>query len=138
MCDTLENRHYLAHPSSDDDDDLGYVDGYCGWFQCECRDDEQVVINEITNAGGIGFVAHPHNDMFDWNWSLTGFTGLEIINGGFSGDDALAINNPGGVTDSWVEFLEEETNPSDGFIRGTAGSDAHYTEASGENHSEIL
>jgi len=131
-CDSLWNGHYLAYPYTDDN--LGYIDGYCGWTKCNCRA-EQPVMNEINNAGGMGFIAHPHvpdNSPyygFDWDdWSLTGFTGLEIISGGHTDDDLITRNNPGGEDDSWREFLESETNPNDGFVVGIASSDAHHTE----------
>jgi len=131
-CDGLENGHYLAHPYADDN--LGWIDGYCGifWLPCDCRP-EQLVINEINNAGGMGFIAHPYLPAtiitsFDWDdWTVKGFTGIEIINGDWSDDDAKTIHNPGGGDDSWEEFLQAETNPSDGFVVGSGGSDAHYT-----------
>ncbi len=136
-CDSWTNGHYLAHPNSDDD--LGYIDGDCTFGGCNCRP-EQVVINEINTAGGIGFIAHPYlpegekywgldPTHHNWDtWAVTGVTGLEIINNDWTNDDATTINNVGGINDSWIEFLEAETNPENGFMVGIAGSDAHYTE----------
>jgi len=124
-CDALFNGHYLAHPSSDDD--LGWINGSCVFGGCSCRD-EQTVIDEINVAGGIGSVAHPYMGFFDWDsWDVLGVTGIEIINWEFDTDDAMAINNPDIVVNSWREFLVSEDNPADGFVRGTAGSDAHKT-----------
>ena len=130
-CDTLGNSHYLAYPYTDDD--LGWIDGYCGIFQCECRL-EQPVVNEINNAGGMGFIAHPHNSIYGWeDWTVIGWIGFEIINGNWGDDDETTITNFGGDTDSWREFLQSETNPDNGFVVGIANSDAHFTEDVGNS-----
>lgn len=138
-CDANFNGHYLAYPYSDDN--LSYVEGSCGPFpNCNCRE-EQETITEINSLGGMGFIAHPHLPSggasihpitlsvhhFNWdNWSTTGMSGLEIINSEFTSDDSNTISNTGSLVDSWVEFLERETNPSDGFTVGLGNSDAHY------------
>jgi len=114
--------HYLTHPSSDDN--LGYIDGTCTFWNSGCRD-AQDVIDEVENAGGIGFIAHPYDGFpyyLNWeDWSVTGYSGLELINakdGIFEGGDQETINQ-------WEDLLIAETNPDNGFIVGIAGSDAH-------------
>lgn len=116
--------HYLAYPFSSDN--LGYIDGYCGSgpFYCSCRN-SQTVIGEINNAGEMGFLAHPFDSgliSFPWqNWSVKGFTGLEIFNskdGVWDSDDTNTFNK-------WQQLLQSETNPSDGFTVGIGNSDAH-------------
>ena len=127
-CDALHNGHYLTHPYFNDDYD--WINGDCGFGECECRD-EQSVLDEIIAVGGLGSVAHPYMPSttftsFDWdNWSVSGISGIEIINKHFGADDLLAINNPSEIIDSWSEFLNNEINPVNGFVRATAGSDAH-------------
>lgn len=132
-CDTLGNSHYLTHPSIDDN--FEYINGYCGALQCDDCRDEQTVIDEVNSAGGIGFIAHPYERTFNWkDWSLTGFSGIEIINsktGDFEEEDKMTINNPGGIKDSWTEFLDYETDSQNGFIVGVGGSDAHHIEEVG-------
>lgn len=115
-------EHYLAHPYTDDY--LGYIDSSCV-TNCFC-DDAQTKINEINNEGGMGFIAHPYaGTIYGWEtWDVTGYTGLEIINGEWSGDDGSSINMP---PYSWRDFLEDETNPDNGFVVGIGNSDAHET-----------
>lgn len=52
--------------------------------------DPQRLIDQVTRAGGLSFIAHPidpampafHEDNISWeNWSVNGFTGMEIWNG---------------------------------------------------------
>ena len=112
-----DRRHYLAYDATP-----SYIDAQC---VCWCEDAEEKIV-ELTNNGGYGFVAHPHDSVTGWDdWSVTGFTGLEIINAEVSNDDLITINNPGGDDDSWREFLQSETNPDNGFVVGIADSDAH-------------
>lgn len=108
LCD---RRHYLAY-----DANPSYIDGTCsGIAYCNCWDAESK-INELTDNGGYGFIAHPHTtENFLWitpdweDWSLTGFTGLEILNGHLveyeNNDNLRAIRNMGEDINSWEEFL---------------------------------
>ena len=57
-------------------------------IQGRCRTDYQNIVNEVAHAGGLGFIAHPYGGrkppLFQakahaWtDWSITGYTGLEI------------------------------------------------------------
>lgn len=113
--------HYLAYPSNTDS--LGYIDGDCGLFHCFCRA-SQTVMDEINDNGGMGFIAHPFSDSWGWeDWTLTGYTGLEIFNakdGVWKSDDTETL-------DKWNDLLQAEINPSNGFIVGVGNSDAHTT-----------
>ena len=41
----------------------------------------QQVIDEVNRQGGFGFIAHPYFKQARWNdWSVTGFTGIEVYN----------------------------------------------------------
>lgn len=52
------------------------------------REDHQTLVNEVTEAGGFGIIAHPHGGKkpplfrvkgHAWkDWSITGYTGIEI------------------------------------------------------------
>lgn len=129
-CDVYNMLHYLAHPYSSNY--LGYIDGTCGWLYCSCRD-AQTVINEVNNAGGMGFIAHPydHGALNAWlgvdDWSLKNYTGIEFWNGDWDDNtEGKALNNPStSKADSWQEFLQIESNPNDGFVVGIGDSDAH-------------
>jgi len=57
---------------------------------CQFAGDPQRLIEQVTRAGGLSFIAHPfETDMpafnessYEWvNWDVDGFTGLEIWNG---------------------------------------------------------
>ncbi len=129
-CDSWYNSHYLSYAPS-------YIDGRCGAVPyCSCRE-EQPIVNEVNNAGGFGFIAHPYQTVdrfmnisytniasFDWdNWSVTGYGGMEILSasdGIWEADDTQSRNK-------WDELLRAETNPSNGFVVGIANSDAHRT-----------
>ncbi len=125
ICDSSHYLYYDSTPS--------FIEADCIAYTC-CDVETEDVMDAVNNNGGIGFVAHPYGTTlegvgFEWEeWDLTGFTGLELINGEFDGDDSDTINNPGGNTDSWIEFLESETNPDDGFKVGIANSDAHQVD----------
>lgn len=107
-----------------------YIQNNC---TCDCAN-HQTVIDRVNNATGFGFLAHPHDGSKPWrNWTVTGFTGLEIWNGPWQDDqDGLTVNNHDGIIDSWVEFLLNETTPEDGFIVGIGNSDAHNLTAVGQ------
>ena len=41
----------------------------------------QQVIDEVNRQGGVGFIAHPYFKRGRWkDWSVTGFTGIEVYN----------------------------------------------------------
>ena len=120
----IGGRHFLAYPYNNDY--LGYIDGNCGselLLYCICRP-TQTVLNEINSVGGMSFRAHPYN-LLDYPepWDITGFTGIEIWNsndGSWGSEDANAFNK-------WQEFLQYETDPTNGFVVGIGNSDAHKT-----------
>jgi hypothetical protein len=93
--------HYLAY------DINSYVDA-----DNNCQD----MIDDVNSQGGFGYIAHPFNPPDDWaDWSATGYTGLEIMNGPTA--QASAINK-------WTEILED---PS-ARIFAIGNSDAHFPE----------
>lgn len=126
-----DTEHYLYYDSSH-----SFIEADClagsGYTVCDL--DAADGIYYVNNNGGLGFIAHPYGEIVpslgaEWeDWNLSGFSGLEIINSEFNEDSLLSINNPGGDIDSWREFLEEETDPSDGFMVGISSSDAHQTD----------
>ncbi len=98
----------------------------------------QTVIDEVQSNGGFGSIAHPHSPNkviyhYAWDWSVEEKEpfGIEIFNGNhydtFDESDQNAISFLGTPTvlDSWIEFLQSEFDPTNGFVPGTAGSDAH-------------
>ena len=99
----LSHGHYLAYD----------IDSYVSPPN-NCQD----MIDEVNSQGGFGFIAHPYGGVLDtlsWDdWNVTGYTGLEIMNGPTA--SANAINK-------WTQIL---TNPS-ARIFGIGNSDAHFT-----------
>lgn len=130
LCD---QAHYLVYPYLNED--IDYIDGTCGLTDCFCRD-PQIIINDVSSAGGMGFIAHPYSGWWGWEqlWSsTTNYTGLEIWNNEWDEGDAKTFYNPStSAVDSWQEFLQIETDPSDGFTVGIGNSDAHYIENVGK------
>jgi len=46
----------------------------------ECLQQE---INDVTKQGGLAYLAHPYSSPYSWeDWTVTGYSGLEIWNGG--------------------------------------------------------
>jgi hypothetical protein len=78
----------------------------------------QGMIDAVNNEGGFGYIAHPYTNPLDpydnWDdWNVTGYTGLEIMNGPTASADAI---------NKWTEILED---PS-ARIFGIGNSDAHW------------
>jgi len=74
----------------------------------------QAMITEVENQGGFGFIAHPYSSLYGWDdWSVSGYQGLEIMNGPTASDDAI---------NKWNQILE---NPA-ARIFGIGDSDAHW------------
>jgi len=104
----ISRGHYLAYDIS------SYIDS-----DSSCRD----MVDQVNAQGGIGTIAHPHvdtfGDFFSWaDWSVTGYQGLELINGGKVSSETVA---------KWDELLM-----SNNHIIGLANSDAHWQEDIGK------
>src|SRR3989344_3656798 len=137
--DALYNSHYLAIPYQNDN--IGWINASCWGLYglvipyANCRDRQQV-INEVQSAGGFGVMAHPHHSgnlfyHYAWDWSVEEKEpfGIEIFNGLTFDDydqDAIIFQQTQAL-DSWVELLNTEINPSNGFVPGLGNSDSHYT-----------
>ena len=96
--------HYLAY------DIDSYVDSGDGF--------DQQMIDAVQDEGGFGYIAHPYTAIWDeggdWDdWSVTGYTGLEIING-----DTACAN----AINKWTEILEDPT----ARVFAIGNSDAHW------------
>ena len=127
--DFNDASHYLTYPYSDDH--LGYINGRCNYILWNegCRDAQQV-INEVNNAGGMGFIAHPYDmtHFLNWeDWNVNGYSGLEIVN---AVDGVLRLDDFFTML-KWDELLQEENNPNNGFVVGIGNSDAHHQEEVG-------
>ena len=133
-----EPAHLLAYPRAADS--TGYLSNQCNGLifnhvNCE---PEQVIVDRINNAGGIGFIAHPFESnpfsyaAWDIDAGVVGWGGLEIFNasnGGFGLDDQQSV-------DWWHELLRDIDPPAGGqlgdradfptrFPVGLGNSDAH-------------
>ncbi len=139
-----EPSHFLAYPK--EVDSMGYLENpssgmITGHLNCE---PEQVILDRVTAAGGMGFVAHPFVGSFlfyeGWNFSngATGHAGFEIWcaeDGTFQDTDEQALVK-------WLELLGDIPAPSGGqlserpgfptrFPVGIGNSDAHTIGAIG-------
>ena len=107
--------HYLELPRSSDL--VGFYGDGCSFLCASCRA-EQTVINDINTLGGMGIIAHPYDADFSWaNWSVTGYTGIEILN---SIDGAWGTEDESAFT-QWANLLAGGAN-----VVGLSDSDAHY------------
>ncbi len=130
--------HMLAYPA--DSYTTGYLENpssglMFGIANCE---PEQVIIDRINDAGGLGFIAHPFDEgalafaQWDFDNGATGWAGLEIFsdtNGVFKDTDEASFTR-------WHELLNEIYPPANGelavrpdyptlFPVGLGNSDAH-------------
>lgn len=128
--------HLLAYPRSVDS--TGFLPNPCSGLvfnhvNCEA---EQLIIDRVNTAGGIGFVAHPFSSSetayspWDFDNGVTGWAGFEIFNGSSLGDDDVS------ALVKWFELLAEIAAPTGGelperstfptrFPVGLGNSDAH-------------
>jgi hypothetical protein len=133
-----ESAHLLVYPRNADS--TGFLPNPCrgliaNHVNCE---PEQVVLDRVNHAGGIGFVAHPYSSTplvyteWDRDAEILGWAGLEIFN-----------SSAGRLDDSdersmlwWYDLLREIPAPSGGalpprpgfptrFPVGLGNSDAH-------------
>jgi hypothetical protein len=91
-------------------------------FPLDTRD-PQTVINRVKAAGGFTILAHPMSPRWTWtDWSVKGYTGIEIINlSSVFDDDLLAATEGLRIEDRSVNRLLEQAqryllNP-DGVMR---------------------
>jgi hypothetical protein len=128
----------LAYPRSVDS--TGFLPNPCSGLifnhvNCE---PEQIIIDRVNAAGGIGFIAHPYDSgalsysEWDFDNGATGWAGFEIFNdssGIFGEDDLRAVGK-------WFELLAAIPAPVAGelpersqfptrFPVGLGSSDAH-------------
>ncbi|UCD75519.1 MAG: CehA/McbA family metallohydrolase [Phycisphaerales bacterium] len=130
--------HMLALPH--ETDSTGYLENPSSGllFNIANCEPEQVIIDRINNAGGLGFIAHPFDSgdlaFVEWNWDngATGWAGLEIFsdtNGAFKDVDQQSF-------DKWHELLNGIAPPENrqlaerpgfptAFPVGLGNSDAH-------------
>jgi Mg-chelatase subunit ChlD len=87
---------------------------------CPSAPDAQDAINTV-NGQGVGFIAHPYNWAWDWdNWGVTGYTGIEVWNGGIDYESIYHLQ----AMAKWNELLVDGLT-SGRHIVGIGGSDAH-------------
>jgi len=114
--------HYLELPKNSDS--VGFYADGCSWLCNNCRA-EQTVINDISNKGGMGFIAHPYDGDFSWvDWNATGYRGLEVLNsldGAWGAEDENSFSQ-------WKALLSAGNN-----VVAVSDSDAHYTEDVGHS-----
>jgi hypothetical protein len=133
-----EPAHLLAYPRFADS--TGFLPNPCSGLvfnhvNCE---PEQVIVDRVNDAGGIGFIAHPFDSAplafapWDIDAGIVGWGGLEIFNssaGVFGTEDQESV-------DWWHDLLGEVDAPFNGeladrpdyptrFPVGLGNSDAH-------------
>jgi len=100
--------HYLAYGISSP------VKAPDWWGRDNNPTQQGAIIDVRDNKGGIGFIAHPFAQPWDWeNWNPIGYTGIEIWNGGFDSSDQRAV-------EKWDELLGQGKK-----VFGIGNSDAH-------------
>ncbi len=130
--------HMLAYPF--ETDSTGYLENpssglVFGLADCE---PEQVIIDRINDAGGLGFIAHPFDSgalaFAEWNFDngAIGWAGMEI----FSDTDGVFKGTDQSSLDKWHDLLNQIAAPQYGeladrpgfpnaFPVGLGNSDAH-------------
>jgi hypothetical protein len=135
-----EPSHYLAWPK--DQDSMGYLENpgsglVFGHLNCES---EQVIIDRVNDAGGIGFVAHPFvgQSLFYEEWDFdngaTGWAGFEIwcSSGGVLGSsDEQAIAK-------WFELLAGIPAPQGGALPPRPGFPTRYPVGIGDSDAHTI
>ena len=133
-----EPAHLLAYPRFADS--TGFLPNPCSGLvfnhvNCE---PEQVIIDRVNDAGGIGFIAHPFDSaplafaQWDIDAGIVGWGGLEIFN---SNDGVFGAEDQESV-DWWHDLLRAIDPPVNGeladradyptrFPVGLGNSDAH-------------
>lgn len=87
----------------------------------------QEIINDVINAGGFGFIAHPFHCVYPWeNWDVTGYVGMEVFSG------TLALSKANQIYKKWDELSRQDRS----WI-GLGNSDAHTYGAIGEHFSYV-
>jgi hypothetical protein len=136
--------HYLTYPAQSDS--MGYLCNPSSGLQfgstnCE---PEQVIIDRVTAAGGIGFIAHPFAstsglyETWDFNNGATGWAGIEI----WSDHGGKLKNTDKQSVIKWLELLTGIGQPAGGqlpiragfptkFPVGIGNSDAHVPQRVG-------
>ena len=78
------------------------------WWGRDSNPTQQGAINDVkNNKGGIGFVAHPYDWLWDWeNWAVQSYTGIEIWNGEFD-NGGLGQSNDLAALNKWYSLLKE-------------------------------
>jgi hypothetical protein len=132
--------HLLALPK--DSDSIGYIANpssglVFGHLNCES---EQVILDRVTAAGGIGFVAHPFlgetgfYNGWDFNNGATGWAGFEIwcdSAGEFNGTDAQAVAK-------WFELLKDIPAPQGGALPPRPGFPSAYPVGIGDSDAHRI
>ncbi|MGB4592172.1 MAG: CehA/McbA family metallohydrolase [Coriobacteriia bacterium] len=75
----------------------------------------QSIIDAVDTAGALGVIAHPNHYTMGWSdWSVSGYTGLEILSDGFLSD------SDAGLREDWDALIAQRS----GGV-GLGNSDAH-------------
>ena len=115
-----ETGHYLGYGLDTFIANTGTDPDFFDWYpdSPDSQDCIDAVNKQRGEKGGVGFIAHPFNYAWDWyNWDVTGYTGIEVWNGGWGDYDEEALQR-------WDSLLVDGLT-SGRHVVGIGNSDAH-------------